>query len=252
VAFFLRGCHQVKQKKALLPIVALFVCAALAATWRWTPLAHWLDVDTVSAWLDSIHSHPSAPYLLLAAFILGSQVMFPITILIFATVYTFGPRFGFAYAMLGSLSAAIVSYWIGCWVGREALRRLAGPRYKSLEEILRKNGLVAVVTTHLIPVGPFTIVNLAAGAVGVPFGHFVAGCTIGLFPGVAIITIFEQQLENALRRPRALPALIAAILLILLAAWVFWARRLAKGDRLSLLKNRPGGLREAEDQREGS
>ncbi|MGH7835660.1 MAG: TVP38/TMEM64 family protein, partial [Candidatus Binatia bacterium] len=164
------------KHKTFLPIVViLFLCVALAASWRWTSLAQWLDVSTVSAWLDLIRTHPAAPYLVIAVFVIGSQIMFPVTILIFASAYTFGPRIGFTYAMLGSLSGAVVSYWIGYWLGHEAFRRMAGSRYQSLEQILKKNGLVAVITTHLIPVGPFTIVNLAAGAVGVTFWHFVLG-----------------------------------------------------------------------------
>jgi uncharacterized membrane protein YdjX (TVP38/TMEM64 family) len=223
-----------KKYKTFLPIVViLFLCVALAASWRWTSLAQWLDVSTVSAWLDSIRAHPAAPYLVIATFVIGSQIMFPVTILIFASAYTFGPRLGFVYAILGSLSGAVASYWIGYWLGHESFRRIAGPRYQSLEEILKKNGLVAVITTHLIPVAPFTIVNLAAGAVGVAFWHFVLGCTIGLLPGIAIITIFEQQLENLFHEPGAIPATVAAVLVILLAAWGYWARRLAKVDRIS-------------------
>jgi uncharacterized membrane protein YdjX (TVP38/TMEM64 family) len=234
VASFLLPTESVNKYKRGIPIVVvLLLFLALAAMWRWTALAQWLDVDTVSVWLDSIRAHPAAAYLVIVVFIVGSQIMFPVTILIFATAYTFGPRLGFAYAILGSLAGAITSYWIGYLLGHDAFRRVAGRRYRHLEEILKRNGLVAVVTTHLIPVGPFTIVNLAAGAVGVPFWQFTLGCAIGLLPGVAIITIFEQQLENAFHEPGAIPAMVAAVLVIVLAAWGYWARRLANTEKLS-------------------
>lgn len=181
--------------------IVLSVCVGLALAWRWTPLSEWLTVETIIGWLFSLRGNPLGPYIVLGAYMIGSLVLFPITLLILATAYTFGPWLGFFYAMTGSLLAAVAAYGIGYLIGRDTVRGIVGGRFDSLHSKLRSHGLAAVIGTHLVPVSPFTIVNMGAGAVHVRFWDFVLGCFIGMLPGVALITFFEQQLENAFRNP---------------------------------------------------
>lgn len=104
---------------------------------------------------------------------------------------------GFFYGMVGSISGALFTYTIGYLLGHGTFRHLAGSRFEALNRALSEKGLTAIITTHLIPFGPFTLVNLSAGVVHVRLWDFILGSTIGLLPGVALITIFEQQLEHA-------------------------------------------------------
>ena len=81
----------------------LVLAAAAYAAWRWTPLSEWVDVPGIYGWLRSLRTQPLAPYLVIGVYVVASQIMFPITVLIVATAYAFGPWLGFAYAMIGSL-----------------------------------------------------------------------------------------------------------------------------------------------------
>jgi len=206
----------------------LLICAALAGVWRWSSLSELLDFKVVAHWLDAVRSHPLAPYIIIGAFLIGSQIMFPITVLILATAYTFGPWLGFIYAMAGSVLGAVLTYSIGYFMGHNTFKRIAGRHYEALDKMLKKNGLIAVITTHLLPVGPFTIVNLGAGAVHARFWDFILGCAIGLLPGVTLITIFEHQLERALRKPGIETVVILSTFAVAIAAWFCWARRQAR------------------------
>jgi phospholipase D1/2 len=208
----------------------LLLCFSVVALWRWSALSESLDVDAVSQWLDSLKSNPHAPYIVIGAFLIGSQIMFPITALILASAYVFGPWQGFVYGMVGSVSGALLTYSIGYFLGHDTFRYLAGRRFEALDRALREKGMTAVLTTHLIPIGPFTIVNLAAGVVHVRLWDFFLGCTLGLFPGVALTAVFEHQLEHAFRNPETLTLLLLLVLTGLIVAGLLGGRRLLRSQ----------------------
>jgi uncharacterized membrane protein YdjX (TVP38/TMEM64 family) len=197
----------------------------LAAAWRWTSLSEWLDVKAVAASLKSIRNQPFAPWIVLAGYVIASQIMFPITVLILATAYAFGPWLGFAFALVGSVLGALVTYFIGYWIGNESYKRLTGSRFDAIAKALHGKGLVAVITTHLLPVGPFTFVNLAAGVVRVAVWQFILGCIIGMLPGIALTTLFEHQMEKMFREPGFMTGALFALSVLAILGCVLWARR---------------------------
>jgi uncharacterized membrane protein YdjX (TVP38/TMEM64 family) len=207
-------------------IIAAMVFLGLAgyATWRWTSLAEWVDVAAVYGRLKSIRSDPLAPYIILGGYVVASQIMFPITVLIVATAYAFGPWLGFAYAMAGSLLGALVTYAVGYRIGPEAFKRIAGRRFEALERALKRQGLTAAIMTHMLPVAPFTFVNLGSGVVRIRLRDFVLGCALGMAPGTALTTIFVHRLEQMFRNP-GLPSVILflACAAVIFGAW-WWGR----------------------------
>lgn len=208
---------------ALIAIVSAL--CLLAAAWRWTGLSEWLDVRAVAGSLRSVREQSFAPWLVLGVYVLASQIMFPITVLILATAYVFGPWLGFVYALVGSVLGACVTYMIGYGIGQESYRRLSGSRFDAIGKVLQEKGLVAVITTHLLPVGPFTVVNLAAGVARITAWQFVLGCAIGMLPGIAVTTLFEHQLETMFREPGILTGGLFALSAAVILASLIWVRR---------------------------
>ena len=66
---------------------------------------------------------------------------------------------------------------------------------------LRRRGTLAVIAARLLPVGNFSLINMIAGALGVPFRDYMLGNAIGLLPGVLALTVFADRLGAALRKP---------------------------------------------------
>jgi uncharacterized membrane protein YdjX (TVP38/TMEM64 family) len=88
--------------------------------------------------------------------------------------------------------------------------------------LIARHGILAVVAIRMLPVAPYSVVNLAAGATRVPFRDFVLGSIIGMSPGVVGITLFEDQLEQMIRAPSTLTLVALASILsvmLLLVAW---------------------------------
>jgi phosphatidylserine/phosphatidylglycerophosphate/cardiolipin synthase-like enzyme/uncharacterized membrane protein YdjX (TVP38/TMEM64 family) len=194
----------------------LLVLLALSAVWRWTPLGEWLSLERISGWINHLRGSASAPFVILGGYIVGSLVLVPVTAMILATAFTFGPILGFTYSLSGCLLGAVVTYICGRLVGRDTVRKLAGSRVNRLSRRLAKHGLSTVATVRFLPIAPFTVVNLVAGASHIRFRDFIFGTILGMAPGILAITVFERQLEVAIREPGAgsvalLAALVAAI-----------------------------------------
>jgi len=199
----------------------LLVLLALAAAWRWTPLGEWLSVERITGWLDHLRGSPSAPFIILGGYIVGSLVLVPITLMILATAFAFGPLAGSAYSLVGCLLAAVITYAVGRILGRDKVRRLAGSRLDRVKRRLADHGFVTMLTVRVVPIAPYTVVNIVAGAFHIRFRDFIFGTILGMAPGILAITVFERQLEVAIREPGAgslglLAAVVAAIVFIVI------------------------------------
>jgi uncharacterized membrane protein YdjX (TVP38/TMEM64 family) len=143
--------------------------------------------------------------------------MFPVLMLIAASAAAFGPWFGFAYAALGALASALVGYSIGAVVGKKPLRNILGPRLNRVRQRIARRGVITVATIRLVPIAPFTVVNLVAGASGIPVFDFIAGTLLGLLPGLIAISAVGHQFARIMTAPTPLDfALLAAAV----AVWI--------------------------------
>jgi phospholipase D1/2 len=217
------------RRKGISLLLVLMLALALTAAWRWTPLGDWLDLETFKQWGEVMRASPFTPLLVLSAFLLGGLVLVPVTLLILVTALTFAPVNAFFYALAGCLLSAVLSYGIGRLLGRDAVRRLAGGRLNRISRWLGRRGLLAVAAIRLLPIAPFTVVNLVAGASQIRLRDFFFGTLLGMGPGVLAITIFEKSLEQAVTDPQPENILILAAVLAGVAGlfWIFrrWLER---------------------------
>jgi uncharacterized membrane protein YdjX (TVP38/TMEM64 family) len=210
----------------------VFAIAVLAAAWRWTPLREWLDLDALIHYADRIDELPATPLLVLAAYVVAGLLVLPVTIMIAATGAVFGPVLGVVYALAGSLASGLVTYSIGRKLGRETVRRLAGERLNAISRKLAERGLLAVVLVRIVPVAPFSIVNVVAGASHIGLRDFLLGTLLGLLPGTIGTVIFVDRIIATLRDPGFVTfALLAIIAGLLAGAAVVLQRRLARRAR---------------------
>jgi phospholipase D1/2 len=199
-------------------ILLLLGLLGLAAAWRWTPLGEWVDWDTLAALGARVRDTGVAPVIVLFAYVIGSLVMFPVTVMIVVTAFTFGPTSGFFYSLTGCVLAAMATYGVGSVLGRRTVGKLSGSRVNRLSRRLAYHGVITVGAVRIIPIAPFTIVNLMAGASHIRFWDFVFGTILGMAPGIAAVTFFEHQVEAVIRKPGlgrfALLAVLAAAIIV--------------------------------------
>ncbi len=152
------------------------------------------------------------------------MLIFPITVLIFVTAVVFGPVTGFFLALAGSLLGGIATFGLGHMLGRQTIRKLAGEKVNALSRRLSQSGWLAVALVRVVPVAPFTIVNMVAGASHISLRDFILGTVGGMGPGILAIVLVEGSLEQILRRPEPSSLLLAAGLIVT-AALIFWGSR---------------------------
>jgi len=181
-------------KLALLMLVVL----GLTALWRWTPLAHAVSAEGVLDWAHDFGARWWAPLVLMACYTPACMVMFPRPLITLAAVIAFGPWLGFLYALVGIVASSVVTYYIGRRMRRDTVRRLAGPKLDRMIDVLKRYGLLAMTLLRLVPIAPFVVESIVAGAIHMRLRHVALGTAIGLLPGTLATTIFGDAIETAL------------------------------------------------------
>jgi uncharacterized membrane protein YdjX (TVP38/TMEM64 family) len=86
---------------------------------------------------------------------------------------------------------------MGKHMRRDTVRRLAGPKLDRMIEVLKKHGLLAMTLLRLVPLAPFAVESIVAGAIRMKLWHVVAGTAVGLLPGTLTTTVFGDAIETA-------------------------------------------------------
>ncbi|MDB5807904.1 MAG: hypothetical protein JWN94_26 [Betaproteobacteria bacterium] len=188
---------------AILLAAVVVVLSGLAAAWRWTPLHDWVSIASMVPLVDTFTRSPWAPFAVVAIFVIAGLMVFPVMVMIGVTGIVFGPLLGGIYALAGAVASAATTYWLGRVIGRETVRRLAGPRLNRLTQQLARRGLVAMSLVRVVPLAPFTIVNMVAGASLIGFRDFMLGTVIGMTPGITITVLFADRIAAAFSAPSA-------------------------------------------------
>ena len=95
----------------------------------------------------------------------------------------FGLAAGIAISWVASMLSALVGFAIARRLGRESVAEMTGPRLARAEDVMRHQGVAAVIVARLTPVLPFTIVNYGAGVSAVSLRDFLVGTAVGIVPG---------------------------------------------------------------------
>lgn len=201
---------------AKLAVVAV-VILGLVALWRYTPLSELTDPDALKGMLESLGGGVWLPLVILAAYLLGGLVVFPITVLIAVTGLIFPPLQAFGYALAFSMASAGVTFAVGRKAGTQPLRNLLGARVNRVSRALAKRGVLSVAALRMLPVAPFTFINLAAGASHVKFVDFMGGTLLGMAPGILVITLLGHQLGEMLTDPKPMDILLFCAFVV---AWL--------------------------------
>jgi uncharacterized membrane protein YdjX (TVP38/TMEM64 family) len=213
------------RRRIWIGLIVLLLLFAAAAAWKWTPLADLIDVHRLAAWAGSLRQSPARHFYILSAYLIGSVLLVPITVLILLTGMVFGPLLGSLYSLAGCLVASGVTYAIGHFLGQDFVRKIAGAKWQRLQRKMDKSGILAVAILRLLPVAPFTVVNIVSGAFKVPLRDYILGSLLGLMPGILVINLFAHQFETAIRDPGIGTFLILAAVVAVTIIGTAWLKR---------------------------
>jgi uncharacterized membrane protein YdjX (TVP38/TMEM64 family) len=222
-----RGQQTMRAKTTELARLALpfVIVAALALAWR---------SETMRSILESLPDHmerlatvPAAEVLVVGIFVLAGCIAVPLSALVVATAATFGPIEGALVAWIGATLSALLVFAVGRMTGREFFQSTIGAKGRDIADRIVGKGVVAVAVLRNLPVAPFSVVNLAAGASPIRFWDFALGTLIGLIPGIAMMALVGGRLMNVFRSPSPTNlAVFGAALLLSVVIGLIAARQL--------------------------
>jgi phospholipase D1/2 len=226
------------MRRGLFRLLGLFfLIGALLAVWRYTPLGELTVPSQLGMWLDRLSQSEWAGPIVVAGFVLGSFVIFPVTAMIAATGIALGPKDGFLWASVGSAVAVTIDYSIARLVPERTIERWVGPWVGRMGQRFKRGGVVAVMVARNLPFAPFTLINVVAGGARIPFRDYMIGTVLGMGPIIAALTVLGDRLRGAWESPTPtnMALLGLAIILWFILAWgLQWlSNRLAAARHLA-------------------
>lgn len=134
---------------------------------------------------------------LLVLAMLHSIVFYPAEILDAAAGFVWGFWLGLLLVMIGWMLNAWLSWLIGRHAGHPLLYRLVGhDRFVALEAAIERGGVFLLLTMRLIPIVPFSLFTIVAGATRVPLWRLLWTTAIAYLPLTALFVYLGTQLEE--------------------------------------------------------
>lgn len=210
------------MRRVLLRLGGLCLAAAvLLVFWRYLPLGEWRDPQRLGSLLDNLSASPWAGPLVVAGFVIGSFLIFPVTAMIAATGIALGPTSGLLWASVGSLVGATVNYGIARHLPEKTIENWAGSWVGKMRQRFERGGIVPVMVARNVPIAPFTLINLVAGCARIPYRDFLIGTVLGMGPIIAALTLLGDRLRGAWEAPTSLNVALLGLAIVgwFLLAW---------------------------------
>ena len=183
-----------KSKNALLRAV-IFICfiAACILILRFTSVKEYINIQTLSSFIDS--SGIWAPVVYILIYAVGVCIFLPGTLLTGIGAAVFGPYYGFIYVWIGAMIGSSGAFFIGRTLGRDYAATLVGEKLKRYDNAIERNGFATVLYLRLVYF-PFTPMNFGMGLTRVRFMDYFLGTGLGIIVGTFIFTFFIGTLKD--------------------------------------------------------
>jgi len=120
---------------------------------------------------------------LIATFLSSTTILFPApgVVVEVVTAALLNPALVALLAALGGSLGEFTGYLAG-YGGREAMGERYGEKYRKAEGWMKRHGTLTLCFLAFIPVVPFDLAGIAAGALRFPYWKFQLACFIGRLP----------------------------------------------------------------------
>ena len=135
--------------------------------------------------------------IVLALAMMHVVVWYPAEILDAAAGFVYGFWGALPLVMAGWLLNGIVAYLAGRHVARPLLyRAISKERFDRLEGAVERGGVTLLLSMRLVPIFPFSLFSIAAGAARVAVPTFLWTTAVGYLPLTAVFVYLGSQLED--------------------------------------------------------
>ena len=123
-----------------------------------------------------------------AAYLVGTLLMLPASLLQGSAGFLFGPIAGVVIASLGSVTCGSVCFGLSRTVLRGPVERRVDriPNFGKIDRAIGNGGTYLVFLLRLSPISPFNILNYGLGLTRVRYSQFALGTWLGSIPAVTL------------------------------------------------------------------
>jgi pyruvate/2-oxoglutarate dehydrogenase complex dihydrolipoamide dehydrogenase (E3) component/uncharacterized membrane protein YdjX (TVP38/TMEM64 family) len=212
---------------------------ALVAAWAWRAydLGSLLTLEHLKTSRDALQARVQAQPLatagaFFAVYVAATALSIPgAVILTLAAGAMFGLGWGLLLVSFASSVGALLAFLVARHLLRDAVQARLGQALAPINEGVRRDGTLYLLTLRLVPVFPFWLINLLMGLTPMGAGRFYVFSQIGMLAGTAVYVNAGTQLA-AIRSPGDIvsPALLGSFVLLglfplLAKAGVGWLQR---------------------------
>ncbi len=208
------------RRRALWLALSVACLLGLALFWSTGKLEFGALLAELQSWGEAL-----GPGLSMLAAAVGLTLAVPLSALSLLLIAALGPWQGFICSMGAALLAAALSHAIGRGLGHQALQALAGPRVREVSEQLGGRGVWAVIVLRLLPLAPFAVVNMVAGATHIRLRDMLLGTAIGMTPSTLAMAFFMDRILLTLQQAGPTDWLWLALMALLLIAALAYGLR---------------------------
>lgn len=205
--------------------VILVVTVVIVSFWMTGKPPGALATTDLLANLKDLRTHALAPLVTVPLFLAGALLLAPLYGMIGMCALLFDPLTASLAALGGTMIATAMTHWMGAHFGRAFGHRLPERVSTRVNAAARRACVWSIAGLQCMPIGPFAVVNMFVGALGVPLRTFLAGTFIAMVPTSALICVGVSRAQAVLEggavfEPWALVATAASgSALLALAVW---------------------------------
>ena len=157
------------------------------------PLRRLTDKEQAAELRTELRAGVWGPAIFIAAYVVTCILFLPTIVMSILGGAAFGLWPGILYIWLGAVGGAVATFFLSRLLGRDAVRRLAGPWLTWLDTRAERHGFVLILYSRLLGL-PFPPVNYASGVAAVRLRDFVLGTSLGIIPFTGLLTWFGESL----------------------------------------------------------
>ena len=210
------------RRRSIMILIGLAIIAVLGGLMFWASQSiPWLSSGSINAFLEKSRGTYFALPTVLLVYVVGGVLFFPVTVLSLAVAAIFGPIWGPIYGIMGALMSSAIMFGIGKLSGNAGLRKIGGPKVAAVDEKLKRSGIVGVAAIRMLPVAPFSLVNLVAGISSIGIFQFLVGTFLGMFPPMIAKGLVGDSIAQIWQNPsvETISYLVGGIVLWGLMIW---------------------------------
>lgn len=190
-----------KVKKAYMVVLAAALLILLAFVWN-VDVSEFLTLQRIQESRFELMEMVRGNYLLavilyIGVYILVTAFFIPGAIILALTGgFLFGGFESLIYINLGTTTGALIAFLLARYLLKKWIKHKFARMLDKVEEVLNSNSQFYLLCVRLVPIIPFSLINVFAGVTGVRARVFIWTTALGILPISAVYSFAGQRLGS--------------------------------------------------------